>query len=182
MNNTGNPDPNPVPPAQSTAKRGGWVTIIVASLLLVIGFALVSRFVPVLYAVFFPPSPPRPNTTQEVSRETTSYGTDTILYSSPDDGCALARYYEAQGASCRIAPEVCTSGFVQLTQPRAGSQVARCIADVPFSIFTMRYRAEIAAGYERQTEGLPTRLRLEREIFWADKPGVAADLNATLTP
>ena len=178
MNNTGNPNP----PAQATDKRGGWLTIIAAALLLVIGFVLVSQFVPVLYAVFFPPSPPRPNNTLEVSRESSSYGTDIILYSSPEDGCAMARYYQAQGASCRVAPDVCSSGFVQLSQPRPGSQVARCVADVPFSIFTMRYRAEIAAGYEIQTEDLPTRLRLEREIFWSGKPGAAPDLNATLTP
>jgi len=182
MNKSGSPSPSAEQPAQVAPKRGGWGMILAALVLLVIGFALVTRFVPVLYAIFFPPSPPRPDNTLELSRESTSYGSDILLYSSPDDACGMARYYEAQGASCRIAPRACTTGFVQLQQPRPGSQIARCVADVSFSIFTMRYRAEIAAGYEVQTEGLPTRLRLEREIFWSGQPGAAPDLTDPLTP
>jgi len=178
MSNSGNPEPD----NQVTSKRGGWVTILAAGLLLVIGVALVTQFVPVLYAVFFPPTPPRPDNTIEISRDSAGYGEDTFLYSSPDDGCALTRYYQSQGASCNIAPTVCTSGFVELTQPRAGAQVSRCSADVDFSIFTMRYRVEISAGYEGQTESLPTRLRVEREIFWADKPRTSTSFTTTLTP
>jgi hypothetical protein len=167
---------------QPPQKRNGWISIITAALVLIVGVLLVSRFVPVLYAVLFPPSPPRPENTTELSRDSTAYGVDTILYSTPDDACRLARYYQSQGATCRIAPTVCNTGFVQLDQPRPGSQIARCVSDVPFSIFTMRYRAEIVAGYEAQTPDFPTRLRLEREIFWSGKPGALPDLNATLTP
>lgn len=181
MSKLGSPNPEGVQPS-AAPKRNSWWTIVVAALVLILGFLLVSQFVPVLYAVFFPPSPPRPDNTTELSRESEGYGIDTILYSSPDDACAMTRYYQSQGASCRVAPSVCTTGFVQLEQPRPGSQVSRCIADIPFSIFTMRYRAEISAGYEVQTEDAPTRLRLEREIFWAGPPGTDLDLTSTLTP
>lgn len=176
MTNHGNP--NPSEPA-APPKRSGWLNIIAAGLFLVLGVWMVGQFLPILYGVLFPPSPPRPDNTTELSRDTTAYGVDTIVYSTADDGCRLTRYYQSQGATCRIAPSVCDSGFVQLEQPRQGSQVARCTADVPFSIFTMRYRAEIAAGYG---DDAPTRLRLEREIFWSGQPGPAPDFNATPIP
>lgn len=160
-----------LPPAGAARRRGGWFTVILAAVLLVVGVVVVAQFAPILYAIAVPPAPPRPENTALISTDPAAYGVETALYSSPDDACRVTRYYQSQGASCRIAPGVCDTGFVQMEQPRPATQVARCTADVPFSIFTMRYRAEIVAGYEVQTEDFPTRLRLEREIFWTGSPG-----------
>lgn len=176
MNKLGNPESTP------ERKRGGWGMIVAAIAVMIFGVLLVGRFLPVLYAIMFPPSPPRPDTTVELSGDSSGYGADTILYAVPEDGCALVRYYQSQGATCSVAPAICDTGFVQMEQPRPATQVARCNADVPFSIFTMRYRAEIITGYGTQTEGLPTRLRLEREIFWSGAPRDTSELSATLTP
>lgn len=157
--------------ASPTRRRSGWFTVLLAAVLLVVGVVVVAQFAPILYAIAVPPAAPRPENTALISTDPAAYGVETALYSSPDDACRVARYYQSQGASCRVAPGICDSGFVQMEQPRPGTQVARCNADVSFSIFTMRYRAEIVAGYEVQTEDFPTRLRLEREIFWTGSPG-----------
>jgi hypothetical protein len=114
----------------------------------------------------------------ELSREPAAYGFDTAVYASPDDACRTTRFYLSQGASCTVAPQLCDSGFVPEGLTPA-TQVARCTADVPFSIFTLRYTVEIIAGYQRQTPDQPTRLRMERETFWTGAPRRPS---ATLTP
>jgi hypothetical protein len=165
MNNSGKPETNG---AAAARRRGGWFSVLLALGILIVGVIVVAQFIPIMYAILFPPSPPVPETALELSTDSTAYGVDTTVYMLPDDACRLARYYQSQGASCTIAPQVCSSGSVDTGEAVSTTQIARCGADVPFSIFSMRYRAEISAGYP--TEGYPTRLRLEREIFWTGTP------------
>lgn len=176
MSNSGSPSPSA--DLKAAKQRGGWFGVILAALILVLGVLLVSQFIPILYGVLFPPEAPTPVGVIELTRDSTAYGFDTVVYASPEDACRTTRFYLSQGASCSVAPQMCDSGFAPQGLTPA-TQIARCTADVPFSIFTMRYTVEIIAGYGRQTPDQPSRLRMEREIFWSGAPRRPS---ATLTP
>lgn len=160
MNSTGN-----LKPAEETpqAKRRGWGGIALAAILIVIAILVGVQILGVLYGLLFPPGPPVPESFSLLQSTSPSYGVDDWLYASSDDACRVVRDYERAGATCTVAPGVCDAGFVQLEEPRAGSNIARCYGEFHWSIFAQRYSANIAGGYG---EDQPTRVRVEREIFW----------------
>lgn len=160
MNSTGNPKPADETPQ---AKRRGWGGIALAAILIVIAVLVGVQILGVLYGLLFPPLPPVPDSFTLLQSTSTSYGVDDWLYASSEDACRIARDYERAGATCVIAPGVCDSGFLQLDEPRAGSNIARCSGELHWSIFAQRYFANIAGGY---SDDQPTRIRVEREIFW----------------
>ncbi|GIK29629.1 MAG: hypothetical protein IT298_10600 [Chloroflexi bacterium] len=160
MSSTGNPKPADETPQ---AKRRGWGGIALAVILIALAVLIGTQILGVLYGLLFPPSPPLPDSFTLLQSTSPSYGVDDWLYASSEDACRVARDFERAGASCTIAPGICNSGFVQMEEPRAGSNVARCTGEFHWSIFAQRYYANIAAGYG---DDQPTRVRIEREIFW----------------
>ena len=156
MNSTGSPE-------AAAPRRRGWGGIVIAAILVVLAVIIAVQVLGVLYGVLFPPAPPTLDGFTVSSHTSPSYGVDDWLYGSPDDACRVARYYQSMGAECTIAPQTCESGAFESESPRAGINVARCVGDIHWSIFAQRYHVNIAGGYE---ETMPTRIRLEREIFW----------------
>lgn len=156
MNSTGSPE-------AAASSRRGWGAIALAVILIALAVIIAVQVLSVLYGVLFPPAPPTLEGFTVSTHTSPSYGVDDWLYGSPDDACRVARFYESMGAECTIAPQTCESGEFTSESPRAGTNVARCIGELKWSIFAQRYHVNIAGGYE---ESMPTRVRLEREIFW----------------
>lgn len=156
MNSTGSPEAAP-------SRRRGWGAIALAVILVVLAIIIAVQVLGVLYGVLFPPAPPALDGFTVSTHTSPSYGVDDWLYGSPDDACRVARFYESRGAECTIAPQTCESGEFTSEAPRAGTNVARCVGEIQWSIFAQRYHVNIAGGYD---ESMPTRIRLEREIFW----------------
>ena len=156
MNNTGSPE------AESIRRRG-WGPIVLAVILVGLAAIIAVQVLGVLYAVLFPPAPPTLEGFTVSTHASSSYGVDDWLYGSPSDPCRVARFYESMGAECTVAPQTCETGEFASEVPRPGTSVARCVGDMQWSIFTQRYHVNIAGGYE---EPMPSRVRLEREIFW----------------
>lgn len=155
-NSTGSPEAAP-------SRRHGWGAIALAAILVAIAAVIAVQVLGVLYAVLFPPAPPMLEGLTVSTHTSPSYGVDDWLYGSPDDACRVARFYQSNGAQCTIAPQTCESGEFTSEVPRPGTSVARCVGDMQWSIFAQRYYVNIAGGYEAP---MPTRIRLEREIFW----------------
>jgi len=165
MSSTGSPEP-------PQSSRLGWGAIVLAGVLVALAIAIGIPVLGVLYGVLFPPPPPTLDTFEQTSHSSPSYGVDDWLYASSEDACRVVRFYQSTGADCRIAPGVCDSGIIQLEQPRPGFNVARCTGTLSWSLFHQRYYVNIAAGYD---PAVPTRVRLEREIFWTGTLPAAAD-------
>lgn len=156
MNSIGNPEGTPVRPR-------GWGAIALAAVLVGIAAIVAVQVLGILYAILFPPVPPTLEGFTVSTHASPSYGVDDWLYGSPDDPCRVARYYQSAGAECTIAPQTCDSGEFTSEISRPGASVARCVGEIEWSIFAQRYHVNIAGGYE---EPMPSRIRVEREIFW----------------
>lgn len=156
MNSTGSPEAKP-------ANRRAWGAIALAVILVGLAAVIAVQVLGVLYAVLFPLAPPTLDGFTVSTHTSPSYGVDDWLYGSPDDPCRVARFYESMGAECTIAPQTCESGQFTSEAPRPGTSVARCVGDLQWSIFAQRYHVNIAGGY---ADPMPSRIRLEREIFW----------------
>lgn len=156
MNSTGSPKPE-------TAGRRGWGVIALAGILVALAVVVAVPLLGVLYGVLFPAAPPTLDSFVVSTHSSPSYGVDDWLYGSPDDACRVARFYESMGAECTIAPQSCESGEFISESSYGGVNVARCVGEIQWSIFAQRYHVNIAGGYG---ESMPTRIRLEREIFW----------------
>lgn len=156
MSSTGNPDP------ALTGKRS-WGVIVLAVILIAIAIVIAVQVLGVLYGVLFPPAPPTLASFEVSTHTSPSYGVDDWLYASSEDACRVARFYERMGAECKFAPQICISGGFESEAPRPGTNVARCTGTIEWSLFAQRYYVNVAGGYE---QSMPTRIRLEREIFW----------------
>lgn len=167
MSNTGSPEPT------AERQRLGWGAIGLAAVLVLLAVMIGVQVLGVLYGVLFPPQPARLDSFVELTHTSPSYGVDDWLFASSDDACRIVRFFQSNGASCRVAPGTCDSGFAEGEEMRAGFNVARCTGSIEWSIFAQRYYVNIAAGYE---EDAPSRVRLEREIFWTGSlPPAATD-------
>lgn len=165
MTSSGSPESEP-------RKTRGWGVIVLAGALVVVAVVIGVQVLAVLYGVLFPPAPPVLESFTESTHSSPSYGVDDWLYASTDDACRIVRFYQSEGASCRVAPGVCDAGFSDLDSSRAGVNVARCTGEIDWSIFVQRYYVNVAAGYGGDT---PTRIRLEREIYWTGTLPVARE-------
>ncbi len=152
--------------SSSGSPRRGGILLIVTLVAVVVALLVTLQVGRVLFAIVFPPSPPLPAGITELEHiyEQNVPGVDAWVYASTTDACQMARFYEQQGGSCRIAPEVCTTGVVRADVTRSvGENVAQCTGEGYFSIFAFSWEAIIATGYR---DDYPTRLRLSREIYW----------------
>ena len=133
----------------------------------IIGLFIGTQVLSVLYAIFFPPSVPLPADATLISHTSEAFGVDDWLYSSSQPVCDVVQLYVQQGGECRIVPGWCgaqSNGGV--TEPGAttpNQNVARCSADVKFSIFALRWQVVIATG---STAADKSQFHINREIFW----------------
>lgn len=157
MNSAGSADSAP------RARRRGWLlvlTIALAALLLYIG----AQAAVILYAIVAPPEPPLPLGAAQLSHSRAAHGIDQWRYSVSQSACEIVRFYTAVAQRCSVEPIWCfDSSELAPAVGSGGQRVAACTADVPFSLFLMRWNVVIEGGYE---PAAPTRLYVSREISW----------------
>jgi len=161
MTNTGNPEVS-----QPVKGRSSLRTILLIAVL-VIGVAVLivvgRNAFGILYGLLTPPTVPVPEGVEQIQHTTPAFGTDDWLYASSQDACQLTRYYLSQGASCRIAPEVCDTGAALTLRAQPGESVSRCTGEIVSGEASLRYEVMIATGYG---ETLPTRLRVISTLYY----------------
>lgn len=133
-----------------------------------------TQVIGVLYNIVVPPQPPLPEGITQLDYTSTAYGVDTWVYGTEQNACEVVRFYEANGATCRMSAFWClderdTSSFETTGQ---GQNVAQCVGSTDFSLFVMRWNATIATNY--LSDGV-THFNLSREILWGG-------MSATSTP
>lgn len=160
------------PPPESEITTPDHVRVPVRVLLIGV-FALLcaivigTQVIGVLYAIFFPPAAPLPASAELISHASEALGVDDWLYRSNQPVCEVVQFYVDSGGDCRVVPGWCgTQSESGVTDPGANTpnqNVARCSADVKFSIFALRWQAVIATGSNPTNA---SQFRLNREIFW----------------
>lgn len=118
----------------------------------------------ILYSIVFPPKPPIPENVTEMRHTNIDYGVDDWVYGTEQDACQIVRFYRIQGAECQIIANICGGNNFEFTMQTAGQHVATCIGTQDFSIFAMRWEANISTGYNNLNT--PTQFSLTREVFW----------------
>lgn len=170
MNTSNNGNDNQVdaaPDAKLEPTKGSgrfWLWIGLIAVLFVGALIVGGQMMGVLYGIVFPPMPPRPTELVEIQHTNEAHGVDNWLYQTASDACQLTRYYESQGGSCIIAPEMCTAGFINQSSVTTGENVSQCTGTTEFSLFEMRWQTIIATGYGSE---YPTQFKLSREVFWS---------------
>jgi hypothetical protein len=141
-----------------------WLLILLA-VILVLALVIGTQVIGVLVAILAPPEPPVPADAQQLSHSSQEQGVDEWVYGSDTNACEIVNFYRENNGVCVVDPVWCFDD--QNLAPRAGSgwqPVATCSADVTFSIFVMRWYAEISAGH---ADGGQTHIELSREISWS---------------
>lgn len=162
MSKAGDPNnqhENESAPAKSRLK--GALTLIAVAVALVTAFFVGVQVISVLSAILFPPTPPVVANATLISTTNHDYGVDDWVYETEVDACDVAAFYLEMGGVCRFPPATC--GEITFEIPQYNQHVARCIGDVEFSIFAMRWRALISTG---DRNGSATVFRISREIYW----------------
>ncbi len=163
MNNTGSLDQ----PPEDARRPLSWVWLLLGGVTIVVALVIGVQVIGVLYAIAFPPAPPVPDIWRVVSHTSTDYGVDDWLYTSVLSACELIRYYQDNGATCRLAPVSCGGeNTSQTSLPGdfvAGQHIGRCYGESKFSIFAQGWQVNIAYGPNEQEK---TQFRVTREIFW----------------
>jgi len=139
--------------------------LILGAVAVLLAVVIGSQVIGVLYAIFFPPVTPLPEQVTLVSHTSADYGVDDWLYSSTDPACDIVRFYQDNGAQCRVAPLYCTGeGQASVVVPNERTQnVGRCEVTQTFSIFALRYEVIVATG---SNSDQASQFRLNREIYW----------------
>lgn len=143
------------------------IALVVAGLVLLLGILIGPRAIGVLYALASPPDAPVPDGLNRVSLTSESHGVDAWVYNSNTvNACVIVRFYQDAGGDCIIEPGWCgpndSNSTALYTQP-----VATCTGVSEFSIFQMRWQAEIAAGDRGQPY---SQVDISRSIFWTGGP------------
>jgi len=164
MNNTGSPES----PPEVANRPMSWVWLLLGGVVIVGALVIGIQIIGVLYAIAFPPAPPVPDIWRVVSHTSTDYGVDDWHYTSVLSACELIRYYQENGATCRVAPVYCGGEDTSQTSLPgdfvAGQHIGRCYGEAKFSIFAQSWEVNIAYGPNEQEK---TQFRVTREIFWS---------------
>jgi hypothetical protein len=155
MTSNGNPSARKRQPFSLGALAFAFVVVALAGAL---GVQLLS----VLYAVLFPPLPPLPSDTRELSYTQKHYGVDEWLYSIHEDACEVAVFYaQASPLTCPVPPFCAANSVVSGLDK--GMNVSRCGGELAFSAFVMSWNVIIGVD---ESDANKTVLRLSREVFW----------------
>lgn len=170
MSSIGNPNQEASAPVVATEparqigrSRPSLLTIFGAVALFGLGLFFASQFIGVLYGLVFIPDPPLPPNSDQANHSSEGYGFDEWLYHSSDDACQVARYFASNGGRCTYAPAVCDAGFLR-DVTGTSDQIARCVGEQEFSIFAMRWTAEVLTS---RSADIISQFRLNREVFWS---------------
>ncbi|MCU0511700.1 MAG: hypothetical protein MUE40_03925 [Anaerolineae bacterium] len=191
MNNAGRlndgdgPPEAPRPAAGSTSAGSPSALFLVGSgVLVALAAVLVMQALPILYGIFFPPSPPIPAGSVQLTHRNRSYGVDEWTYQVDTRACEVVTFFQSSGGTC---PGAYQCAGIPAEEPLAvGQHVAECTGQIDFSIFTLRWIATVASAME---DGRASTFQVSREIFWGGQiPPDMADLIeqieavATITP
>ncbi len=144
----------------SRARRGlPWRVALLGLAALALALVIGTQVIGVLYSIIAPPRPPLPPDVIPISHTSLDYGVDDWLYGTDQTPCDLIRFYEDNDTDCYVAADTCGVE----TASAAGEHITQCVGTRYFSLFAMRWKVIIAAGY--QTDGA-THFRLTREIYW----------------
>lgn len=166
MTNSGKIDPEQAPVEVGETPRWRRMLWPVLGLIVVLGVGLyiASPVVSILFSIAAPPQPPVPRNVRLLQHENSDHGVDQWLYGVDQDICGLVDFYQQTGAECVVAPRWCGEMPNPNVMPwRDGTLVAVCSQDQDFSIFAMRWNAEIMTGFHG---GDQVRLDLFREVSW----------------
>jgi hypothetical protein len=124
-----------------------------------------TQVIGVLYSIIAPPLPPLPEGARQLNHSSADYGVDDWLYGTDENACTVAQFFQERGAVCRVTVGECEGDPATLLGPAPAEpqNVARCVGEVYFSIFAMRWEVTIAGGYEKDGQ---THFGLSREVFW----------------
>lgn len=115
----------------------------------------------VLYGLVAPPDMPLLPDAREVSHESVVYGVDAWEYRTAQNACEVITFYREAGGVCELEGDWCAGKQDTIVYQ---DPVGVCTGSETFSIFPMRWRAEIRAGYHG-VDG--TGFSLSRTIFWS---------------
>ncbi len=144
-----------------------WLVILLGfglTITVICGVLVGPRAVSVLYGLVAPPDAPLPSPVREVSHQSEVYGVDTWEYRTAQNACDVIAFYREAGGTCELEGEWCSA---KDDTTLYADPVGTCTGSETFSMFFMRWRAEIRAGY-RGEDG--TGFTLNRTIFWTDGP------------
>ncbi len=143
------------------------IALIIAVLVLVFSVVVGPRAVGVLYALAAPPDAPVPDGLNRVSHTSETHGVDSWVYNSNSvNACEVVQFYQGLGGTCQLEPGWCNEGDSNVTELYT-QPVATCSGSSAFSIFSMRWQAEIVAGYRGQAY---SQVDVSRSIFWTGAP------------
>ncbi len=146
------------PAVPRTRSRTFWPIIIMAAafvVLVVIGGPVVG----ILAAIAFPPGPPLPPNTTELTHQNLDYGVDQWTLLTHQTACDIAQFYQEQGGSCEFPDGNCPASGI--------GQIARCSGVSPHSIFGLRWEVIITTN---DLENHAAQLQLKREMLWSGMP------------
>ena len=143
------------------------IALLFGVLVLVLGVVVGPRAVGVLYALAAPPDAPVPDNLNRVSHTSETHGVDAWVYNSTTvNACEIVRFYEELDGTCVLEPGWCRAGDPNTTDLYT-QPVAECSGSSTFSIFHMRWQADISAGYRGQSYA---QVNVSRSIFWTGAP------------
>lgn len=140
-----------------------WQVILLGVGALALALVIGSQVIGVLYSIIAPPLPPLPDGVTLLEHTSAAYGVDEWLYGTEQSACDVVRFYQNNGADCRLSSGGCegvSDGEAAPTEPQS---VAQCEGEKRFSIFAMYWHVNIATGYQQNGR---THFRLAREVFW----------------
>lgn len=156
MNSSGNAEPEIV-------IRRPRLTLLLIAVVIMLAFLIGTQIIGVLYGIVFPPKPPLPPFAREVRHTAGEYGVDEWVYWSSDNACQTLQFYRRYAETCTVAPMNCDASGMVLGETPRSQHVGRCTGTITFSIFAMRWSANIATG---DTNANETLFSLSRDISW----------------
>lgn len=128
------------------SSRLPWTLLLFAGVGVLLALVIGTQVIGVLYALAAPPVPPLPAGLVEITHTNVGHGHDTWLYQTQQPQCDVAAFFVEQGGYC---------------PPCTASTSLTCTGEREFSIFAMRWQADIDQA------GITTQIQLERRVSWS---------------
>jgi len=151
----------------SDDKRGVpvWMPLVGLLAAFLVALLVGASICPTLSALVIPPAPKLPpGTVNEISHESKAAGEDEWLYSTNQDGCAVALYYTNWLVNCDYSPAVaCKNGKTDAVIGNSTKRfhVATCIGKQTVGNYSLNWTVYIDSGVPT---GDVTVFRLIREV------------------
>lgn len=145
------------------------LVVLLLALLIAVVLALIFgvQLLGVVSGLVFPPDPPLPQGSTELSSQNLAHGLDEWTYRTTRSPCAVAAFYADMGGDCQFSEAYCETGLFD-SPGRSVPEVATCTGSETVSIFGMQWRAMIYTRIIYGEEG--TYVDLRREMLWNGPP------------